>query len=60
MFIRKFKAYFAMGIKTCWLVIPSTETVTVYTTPDSFHTYTEGNVIDEVQDIVLPHKEIFE
>ena len=35
--MEKFKVYFELGIKTCWLVIPSTETVTVYTTLDTFH-----------------------
>lgn len=28
--LSKFKAYFALGIKSCWLVIPSNESITVY------------------------------
>ncbi|RKZ75044.1 MAG: hypothetical protein DRR19_29620 [Candidatus Parabeggiatoa sp. nov. 1] len=60
--VAKIKAYFALGVKSCWLVIPPTETVTVYSKPNEFTSFGAKNVeaIDEVMDIRLPIQEIFE
>lgn len=30
--LAKFKAYFALGIKSCWLIIPATEVIAIYST----------------------------
>ncbi len=60
--LAKFEAYFALSIKSCWLVAPSLETVTVYANMadyKSFGTH-ESEVIDEVMDIHLPIQKIFE
>lgn len=58
--LEKFKLYFTLNIQSCWLVIPSTQTVTVYSAPDQFRTFGEGEVLDEVLNIHLPIAEIFE
>ncbi|HIE02013.1 MAG TPA: Uma2 family endonuclease [Thiotrichaceae bacterium] len=59
--LAKFEAYFALSVKSCWLVVPSLETVTVYanmTDYKSFGTH-ESEVIDEMMDIHLPIQKIF-
>jgi len=60
--LAKFPAYFAMGIKSCWLVIPTLKTVTVYSQPTCskfFDTQHDTEVIDEIMDIRLPIQKIF-
>lgn len=56
----KFKLYFHLGVKSCWLVIPNTQVVTVYSAVDSYQTFVSGEVVDEIIDIRLPLAEIFE
>ena len=60
--IAKIKAYFALGVKSCWLVIPATETITIYSKPNNFTSFSakDTEAIDEVMDIRLPIQEIFE
>ena len=57
----KFKAYFALGVKSCWLVVPMNESVTVYSTPHQFRTFgTEAKeVVDDILDIRLPIERLF-
>ena len=59
--VMKIKAFFALGIKSCWLVIPANESMTVYTKPDAFRLFSSNDleVVDEVMDIHLPVKKIF-
>jgi Uma2 family endonuclease len=60
--IRKTKAYFELGVKSCWIVNPSMQTVTVYSHPNqrkSFDIERDTEVIDEVMVLCLPMKEIF-
>jgi Uma2 family endonuclease len=60
--LAKFEAYFALGVKSCWLVIPLNESITVYSTSEHFKTFGNNSteVIDEVIGIQLPIKEIFD
>ncbi len=58
--LEKFKAYFALGITSCWLVDPAINTVTVYTSIDKWRTFSSGEVIDEQLGIKLSLEEIFE
>ncbi|MDM8557765.1 Uma2 family endonuclease [Candidatus Parabeggiatoa sp. HSG14] len=60
--VTKFKAYFALDIKSCWLVIPANESVTVYSKPGDFVSFgtKEAEVVDETMDIHLPIQKIFE
>ncbi len=57
--LRKFEAYFALGIKSCWLVDPAIETVTVYAAFDKHSVFSEGNILDDATSIQLPVQEIF-
>lgn len=56
----KFRLYFALGVKSCWLVIPNTQAVTVYSTATHLQTYVSDVVTDQQLDIQLPLHEIFE
>jgi Uma2 family endonuclease len=61
--LKKFQVYFALGIKSCWLVTPPLELVTVYyPEPDlnNFEPFSEPDeVFDEVINIKIPVKNIF-
>ncbi len=59
--VAKFRAYFALGIKSCWLVDPSLKNITVYKSPKESKTYdmTDGEVVDNLLDIRLPLSKIF-
>ncbi len=59
--IAKFKAYFALGVKSCWLVVPANESVTVYSTPHQFRTFgTDAKeIVDDTLDIHLPIQKLF-
>jgi Uma2 family endonuclease len=57
----KFKAYFALGVKSCWLVTPAIRAIAVYSQPNQFKTFgmNDTEVIDEVMDIQLPVQKVF-
>ncbi|RKZ56740.1 MAG: hypothetical protein DRR08_20920 [Candidatus Parabeggiatoa sp. nov. 2] len=67
--LAKFKAYFALNIKSCWLITPAIKAVTIYSQPSRFKTFsidtaevdTEVNldIIDKTMDIHLPLQKIF-
>ncbi len=58
--LEKFKVYFALGIKSCWLVIPNTQAVTVYSSPDLFSNFFTGEVIDPTIGVQVPIEDIFD
>jgi Uma2 family endonuclease len=55
------RAYFALGIKSCWLVDPGVKTITVYTSPNHSKTYDmeDAEVIDNTLNLRLPLQKIF-
>jgi len=57
----KFKAYFALGIKSCWLVIPSVKVIKTYSPKGNkiFDIQHDTEVTDEIMDIHLPVQRIF-
>lgn len=57
--VEKFRLYFALGIRSCWLVEPVLQTVTVYTAGDRWQTFTTGDVVDETLNIRLALNELF-
>jgi Uma2 family endonuclease len=57
--LEKFKVYFALEIRSCWLVAPAINAISVYTAPTDWITYTQGDVIDESVGIRLSLDEIF-
>lgn len=58
--LRKFAAYFQLGVQSCWLVDPVTENVIVYTALEQHKTFSEGEVVDQILGIQLQIDEIFE
>ncbi len=58
--LQKFKVYFALDVKSCWLVEPAIEVVTVYSSIDKRKNFISDKVLDEVLDISLPMPDIFE
>lgn len=60
--LEKAKGYFAVGVKTCWLVIPALGTIAVFTGPTTYRAFTNTNgnkVIDEVLGVEIPLNDIF-
>jgi len=59
--LAKFDAYFALGIKSCWLIEPPVDVVHVYPKPDEHRTFDmqDTDVIDDVLGIQLPIQKIF-
>lgn len=59
--LNKFNAYFALGIKSCWLVDPVTRSVHVYATITQWRTFSiDDKLEDTVVAIEIPVREIFE
>jgi Uma2 family endonuclease len=58
--VKKFQAYFALGIQSCWLVDPITTVVRVYHPHKAPRTFSTQEVVDEVANIKIPVAEIFE
>jgi len=59
--LAKFDAYFALGIKSCWLITPALKAITVYSQPDHFNTYdmNDTEIVDDIVDIRLPINKVF-
>jgi Uma2 family endonuclease len=57
--IDKIQIYLNAGVQSCWLVIPSTCTITVYNDLERMSSYGKDNVIDDKLNISLPLSEIF-
>jgi Uma2 family endonuclease len=59
--IAKFKVYFALGVKSCWLVVPVNESVTVYSTPHQFRTFgiDAKEIVDDTLNLRLPIEKLF-
>ncbi len=61
--LRKFDAFFSLGIKSCWLVMPSLEEARVFSKPGSYKIFDvqrDSELIDEIMDIRLPVDKIFQ
>ena len=57
--VEKFRLYFELGVRSCWLVEPVLRTVTVYASSDDWQTFTSGDIVDSVVNIKIPLEEIF-
>jgi Uma2 family endonuclease len=57
--LRKFRVYFALGVKSCWYVDPNLKLIQVYSSPKHSKTFDEGEVVDSVLAIRLPLNKIF-
>lgn len=59
--LEKFKAYFALGVRSCWLVDTVTHTVHVYSSMTQWRTFSmDETVDDQVLHIQIAASEIFE
>jgi Uma2 family endonuclease len=61
--LKKIRAYFALGIKSCWLVMPALEEIRVFSQQPRHYKNFDLNhsdmVVDEMMDIHLPIDKIF-
>jgi Uma2 family endonuclease len=59
--LAKLRAYFALGIKSCWVVDPGLKIVAVYDSPNDSRVYqfTDPEVVDKTLDIHLPMQKLF-
>ncbi len=57
----KIRAYFDLGVKSCWLVIPDVQLISIYAKQSGFKNFDmrDTEVIDEVMDIHLPIQKVF-
>jgi len=58
--IDKFHIYFQASIKSCWLVIPLTESITVYSSLDNAETFYKDKIFDKQLTIEFPINKIFD
>jgi Uma2 family endonuclease len=55
----EFPIYFQAGVKSCWLVMPISKAVNLYTAIDQVEIVNAGEVVDPVLNIHIPLNEIF-
>jgi len=58
-FERKLKAYFNAGVKSFWLIIPFTETLTIFYPNEKPVSFTTGEAVDKTNGIKLNVDELF-
>lgn len=58
--VEKIDAYFALGVRSCWLIDPTTAIVVVYSALNEHKVFSSGEVVDDIIGIQLPFAEIFE
>lgn len=59
--IEKFKAYFTLGVQSCWLVDPVTQTIHVYSSSEKWRSFSlHDELHDELLDIRVAVSDIFE
>lgn len=54
-----FDNYFPAGVKSAWLVIPSIQTITIYTPDTLLHSFSSGSLNDPATGIQLRLDELF-
>jgi len=60
--LKKIKAYFTLGVRSCWLVMPSLEEIRVFSQQLRHYKnfdINDSEVVDEVMDIRLPIQKVF-
>ncbi len=56
----KIEAYFQEGVKSVWLVVPTLQSIAVYSAPDTYKMFSTGTLTDEVLDISVDLDAVFE
>lgn len=60
LFAKAYK-YFDFGVKSCWIVLPIVGNIYVFSSPDEYEIFRlNETLVDDVLDISLPLKEVFE
>ncbi len=59
--LSKFKAYLTLGVKSCWLIIPSVKVIKIYWANENkiFDIQHDTEITDAIIDIRLPIQKIF-
>ena len=58
--LAKFERYFNAGVKSCWLVLPSFQAISVYSAICKYQFFTEDKTLtDPATGIELPLSEVF-
>lgn len=57
--LRKFRVYFAMGVKSCWYVDPNLKLIKIYSSLQQSKSFEKEEVFDSVLNIHLPLNKIF-
>ncbi|MBO0934652.1 Uma2 family endonuclease [Fibrella sp. HMF5036] len=58
--IAKFERYFNAGVKSCWLVLPSFQAISVYSAFGKYRFFSENDtVVDPVTTIECPLGDVF-
>ncbi|HRI16321.1 MAG TPA: Uma2 family endonuclease [Verrucomicrobiota bacterium] len=57
--VDKVRQYLSHGVKSCWVIIPTSETVMVFPASGGSRRFIEGDVEDPVLDLKVPVRMIF-
>ncbi len=57
--LEKVREYLRRGVQSCWVVIPGTETISVFPQNGTSSSYSEGMVREDVLGIEVPVAEVF-
>jgi Uma2 family endonuclease len=57
--VDKMALYFALGVRSCWIVYPTAQTVSVFSAPYQFQSFSAGNVEDPTLALELPIEQLF-
>ncbi len=55
----KVRNYLARGVKSCWVVVPGTGTVSIFPASGGSRSFVEADVVDVVLDLRLPVSAVF-
>jgi Uma2 family endonuclease len=58
--LEKFRAYFKLGVQSCWLVLPPLKSVSVFSSPNQEQTFSQGELVDNALNIRLAVESIFQ
>lgn len=57
--VDKIALYFALGVRSCWIVYPTAQTVSVFSAPYEFQSFSSGQIYDRNLDLSLAWEQIF-
>jgi len=57
--LEKFRAYFKLGVQSCWLVLPPLQSISIFSSANKEKTFSQGELIDDVLDIRLMLEKVF-